>query len=799
MFTPEERRLSVYLRTLSILFFLAIFGYLLPALTGPLQDFYVNLPFVTNSVVKIGTLWLLAWIASVNVREHRTLIVIVVWGHVISIAAMGFVLAFGKTDYDVNVGTITMPIANMLWGAIVMDGVILIALIYFFFAAEKARFQLVYFSPTEFRTLVALAEVVIQGTNEILSPEDVARNVDRYLGAFKARSKWIMKLVLTGMNAYPMLTFRPPLPYIEAGERLKFLKKRFYDDSSSKLIPPFWRMITQGMIRMSKQLCYLGYYNDPRTFESVGYKPFTQRPDFKTKLAVSPPPPRKTLTVKNASEIDSDHIIGDFVIVGSGAAASILAYELVRAGKDVLMVERGNHVEPDRFSEDEMEMISKLYADGALQLSRDFRFQVLQGSCVGGTTVVNNAVCFDLPKRVFDRWNDQRGLSAGLDEKRLYESFAWVRKFLKISPQPNNVPYRNLSAGGDLFYEGCKKLGLDVHPSACGVVDANITGCLGCGYCNIGCRYGKKMSMLDAVLPEAQKIPNAGQLRIVAGCEVEKIHGGKKISHLIGRFHNGRAIKIAGNTFVVSAGAVSSSLLLMKSGVAAGRAGKRLSFNMGSPITASFEKIVNAYDGLQITHYLKRSEDDGFVLETWFNPPTAQAINMPGWFEDHFNNMLRFNKLASIGVLVGTESNAEVRLAGLTGREIKYIPTKSDFEKLLNGLILAGDIFLAAGAKSIMPNSFKFYEFFNENELRTLPEKIKNNSQIGLGTGHPQGGNIMSLQKEFGVVDNRFKVYGYDNLFICDASVFPSSIGVNPQLTVMALAHYAAPHILGML
>jgi choline dehydrogenase-like flavoprotein len=87
----------------------------------------------------------------------------------------------------------------------------------------------------------------------------------------------------------------------------------------------------------------------------------------------------------------------DIVIIGSGAGASILAHGLVDAGKQVLMVERGNHEDPQSFSEDEMNMISRLYADGAIQLSRDFRFQVIQGICVGGSTVVNNAFCFDTP------------------------------------------------------------------------------------------------------------------------------------------------------------------------------------------------------------------------------------------------------------------------------------------------------------------------------------------------------------------------------------------------------------------
>lgn len=792
MLTPQERRLKVFLRVLSILFGLAVFGYLLPALIGPLQPLFINLPFVTNSVVKVGVLGLLAFLAAADVRKHRLLTQLIIWGHIISEIAVIAVLLWGKTNYDVDLAGSLVPITRLLWGSILLDGVIIVFLVWFSRSAERARYDLLYFSPLEFRTLAALAEVVIMGEREIVPAEEVARNVDRYLAKFKATSKWIMKLVLTGIQIYPLLSLKPPLSYLDTEERLSFIKRRFYQDVTFRLVPPFWRMIVQGMIRMGKQLSYLGYYNDPRTFESVGYVPFSQRPDTPHRIAERPVQKPEPLLVSTPSEITSETLVGDVVVIGSGAAASVLAHGLAEQGREVLMLERGDYVDPSQFTEDEVEMISNLYADGALQLSRDFRFQVLQGSCVGGTTVVNNAVCFDLPPDVLDRWNDPQSLDAGLNSEALWESFKRVRALIGVESQD----HENLNKGARYFTAGLLKLGLNLPPSEYNFAEANIHSCLGCGYCNIGCKFGKKLSMLDTILPRTQREFGFEALRIVAGCEAEKLRAlGKKITAVQCRLKDGRRIDVRGNTFVVAAGAVSSSILLLRSSVGGKNVGKHLSFNLGSPMAAVFDEAINSYDGLQISHYLKLSPSRGYVLENWFNPPVAQALNMPGWFEDHFRNMLRYNRMTCVGVLVGTESNAEVRRAGLTGREVDYEPTRSDFEKLLAGLVLSGEIFLEAGAACVMPNAFKYYEFKTKDELLELPDLIQDSSDIGLGTGHPQGGNIMSKKSSLGVVNPEFHVYGYDNLFVCDASVFPSSIGVNPQLTVMALANYAVPFV----
>jgi len=124
-----------------------------------------------------------------------------------------------------------------------------------------------------------------------------------------------------------------------------------------------------------------------------------------------------------------------------------------------------------------------------------------------------------------------------------------------------------------------------------------------------------------------------------------------------------------------------------------------------------------------------------------------------------------------------------------------YVFNKEDIQKLIEGIILAGKIFLKGGAQLVMPHTFDYYEFKNEKELEQLRQIVKKPGDLTLGTGHPQGGNAVSKNKSKGVVSPEFKVYGYDNLYVCDASVFPSSLGVNPQLTVMALADYTSEFI----
>ncbi|RYZ25694.1 MAG: GMC family oxidoreductase [Chitinophagaceae bacterium] len=765
---------------------------------------FLNDPaFANNSVIKMGLFAALCFVAAGDVRRYLIAVEAVMVVMALAVLSGIVLILFAANNYTIQTGNSQMKMSTLILFSSIFDAVLNGILIVMYIKAQKARYDLQYFSPSQFRTLMALADVVIHGDKEIISSREVALNVDRYMSSFSAKTKWVSKLAMISIEFYPLVFLKPPSSYMRPEDRRAFLERHFYQNVALRMAPSFIRMLVQAMIRMGKQLCYMGYYNDPRVYSSIGYEPFSKRTDSDDRLKDLDYTQIKPLQVLSEKDIKGDVIEWDgVVIIGSGPGASIMAKGLAEQGKRVLLVERGEHTDPSEFNEDEIDMVSRLYADGALQQAADFRFQVIQGSAVGGSSVVNNAVCFDTPKSVLDRWNDHNGIDAGLDLDRYIQSNKRVNEMIGVRKiDETNIPNtmsreKYMNPGGEKFKEGIRKMGYDISPHMVDSVAANIKHCVGCGYCNMGCKWGKKLSMLNNILPQAQEMAGVENFQIIAGCEVLKLKSkGPKVTSLTGQFKNGRKVEIKGKTFVVAAGAISSSLLLQRSGIAEGRAGKRLSFNIGSPITAAFPEVINSYRGLQISHYLQISPTRGFIFETWYNPPMFQSTVMPGWWEDHWKNMQRYNKLACTGVLVGSDSNAEVRVGGLTKRDIRYKPTKKDFDTLLDGIELAGEIYLEAGAESVMPNTFQYFEYGTKEQLKLMKYDIKDSSDITLGTGHPQGGNIISRNKKIGVVDEQLKVYGYDNLFVTDASVFPTAVGVNPQISVMTFANYAVPFV----
>jgi choline dehydrogenase-like flavoprotein len=791
--TPQERLLRGALIFLAVTFAAYIVGYLIGGFTRGAE-----FPFVANSVTKDGLFLVLALIAIANLRRFGWLTLLVIVGHVFLILTLIAMLAAGETSElgSLDLGFKINPtlFASLWLGADVLI-VVLLSLLYT--AAGRARDDLQYLSVYEYGTVAALAEVLIKSERRRLEPDQIAHNIDDYLRRFKASGKWKVRVALGFLAVYPLLTGHVPFAAMAPDPRLDFVKKRFMTEGAW-VIGRLWRRQMQLMIGAVAQLIYLCYYGDERTFASVDYKPFSRRPDYRDKMdRVRPDRPR--VTAVEPHDIDCDTLDADFVIVGSGAAGAILAYELAARERSVLVLERGEHVDPSQFSEDEREMLSTLYADGALQLSRDLRFAVLQGMCVGGSTVVNNAVCFQIPDDVLRRWNDPECLNAGLDEPELLRSFGHVRKWLAMGEQPQTTglqsPLPIFTGAAQKFTDGAAKLGLQNRVK---VVEANIVDCLGCGYCNIGCKYGKKLSMLDTVLPWAQE-EFPGQVRVVSQCRAERIEtAGARAKGVRSILRDGRGLRArAREGVIVAAGAINSSLLLQRSRVGGSLVGKHLSFNMASPLTAHFEEelVPRPYDGLQISHYLEPPGRDGFVLETWFNPPAMQSLFMPGWFENHYRNMSRYAHMACAGVVVGTRRDGEVRRKFLS--DFGFKPPRDDLEKLISGLKLVARVFFEAGATRVMPSTFRYHEFTPKSRLDELDRYIDDRFGMSLNSAHPQGGNAISKDADKGVVDEAFRVHGFENLFVCDASVFPSSITVNPQFTVMALAHYAASQIAG--
>jgi choline dehydrogenase-like flavoprotein len=790
--TREEQRLRKFLLILGPVFLGLALSYVLQ---GTIADPKAEFPFVANSVAKDGTFAALCIVAAADVRRHAWAVQVVIGAHVLLIASLVISLLVGNTS-DVS-GSFQAPFGwelpaaeTLLWIWIGLAVLVTGALAWCQRTAARARYTLRYLAPHQHRTLMALAEVLVIGNDERVTAEEVAANVDEYLWSFPADEKKKTKLALTALCIYPMLRLRPPFPVMSPERRIDFIERCFLADVAERRLPDFLRRLVQSMLFAAQQLTFIGYYADPRTAESTGYVRFSERSEggIPSELADRPYPP---LRVRTPAEVDSERINADVVVVGTGAAGAILANRLAGRGREVLMLERGRHVDPAEFTEDERSQFANLYADGGMQMSTDARFQVLQGKCVGGSTVVNNAVCFELPPHVLDRWNDPDGLNAGLSEAGLDTAFGRLRDFVPIRRM---TARRTLAGGARKFRDGVEALGLD-NSGDFDVVEANIADCLGCGYCNIGCPFGRKLSALDYALPKAQD-EFGDAVRIYSECSVEKIapRNGRP-SEVECRLSDGRRLQVSANTVVVAAGAIASSLILQRSNLGGPNVGRSLSWNLGAPLTAEFDEKLDAYAGLQISHYLRPPGDDGLVLETWFNPVGAQSLFMPGWFRDHYRNMRHYDRMACTGSVVGTRHGATVSLDWRGRMKLKYDPHPDDLKRLVAGLKLAGRIHLAAGATKVMATTFRYLPYTSPAALDDLDTQIADNTDIQLHTSHPQGGNAISRDSGRGVVDPDFAVRGAPGVYACDASVFPAAITVNPQMTVMALAEYAAERI----
>jgi choline dehydrogenase-like flavoprotein len=332
----------------------------------------------------------------------------------------------------------------------------------------------------------------------------------------------------------------------------------------------------------------------------------------------------------------------------------------------------------------------------------------------------------------------------------------------------------------------------------------NFDQCVGCGLCNIGCRRLRKLSMLETYLPWAQEL-GAG---IYAGigavrCELTgNGAGARRVTSLTVRDGHAqyRRIRIRKGV-VVAAGAIGSSRFLFRSGVGGASVGAGLSCNFAVPPVVEFDHPVHAYDGLQMAlHAIPESFDA--IFETTFNPPGAHALSVPRHFARHARLMAAYTRSANFTALVGSDPAGVVSKDRdiLFGRAVTWQPTANDLARVRKALVMIMRMARAAGGRRIFLPTHPVLEVPLDGGLDRFIERfttvLHDHTFFNFVTAHPQGGNMMAAPTfEERVVERDFRVRGCDNLYACDASVFPRGIRVNPQWTIMALASLAGDDI----
>lgn len=614
------------------------------------------------------------------------------------------------------------------------------------------------------------AEVLIRGDVEVLSAREITDKADEWLTKLPSRRKLAIRWALLGIELAPLLRGRLPMSRMGRIERASFFQTAFRYGTLHDLI-------------RIRSLILLLYYNDKEGQKQIGFVEMEDRLRYAKCLPVpTPVEPPVAIETPPASGVVTTQVC----VIGSGAGGAVVAASLAQRGMKVVLIEEGPYLRRDGVKKDLLEMQTAAYRDGGLLTSADFDLSLLQGRCVGGSTFLNNGICLEVPPSVLRDWDR---LGCNIPRDALAAAYLQVRDSAGIGPLLDLGQHPELvEKGSKLFVAGCAKLDKPFK-----WFETNLGDCKGCGYCTTGCPLGRKRSMDISYVPAAVR---AGAQLFTETRAVKIDHDGSRARSVHCVTADGAPLRIDAEHVVVACGTIHSSLLLQRSGVDR-NVGTRVSFNVGSWVYAEFRERVDSFDGVQMCAYHPQR---GFFVETMAMPPGAFAASMPGWFEDHFDNMIRYRHFAIAGAMVGTLPVGTVKASSMpfVGDVLSPLSFKlpiSDLRKLRAGVGETCKIWLAAGALRVLPATTSGAEFTHANQVERLEELVVEAEDLSFGSAHPQGGNPMSDDKAIGAVGTDFRVHGFKNLYVADASLFPTSLGVNPQLTIMAMAHMAAERI----
>lgn len=450
----------------------------------------------------------------------------------------------------------------------------------------------------------------------------------------------------------------------------------------------------------------------------------------------------------------------DVVIVGSGASGSVIGSYLAKAGARVLMLEAGGEFSSQTFPRNELLANSKLYWNGSMDATTTANLLFLRGKVLGGGTVVNQALMdrFDAP--VWKEWQQKSGIPF-YDDLTMSRHYAEIESRLALHTLTRGEWNRN----AELYVQGFERLGyqwgaLRRGQSDCRPENNDCMACLG------GCRRDSKQSMLVTFLKDARQ----------HGLEVQTQFLVERIVHYKDRVEiqgsqGGVQHRILTRRCVVAAGTLGTNQLMLRSGLGAGlpALGKGLYGHPQWMNIALFDEIIDAHKGaLQaVKSDEPRFRAMGFKLENVFAGPIGITMLMPAHGLKHQQWMERYRNMASMEVCIRDTVPGTIRVSRSGRLRIVKPIVGEDLRRGLSGVKVVREIYEAVGAREFITSNFNF-------------------------SLHQMGGCAIGTDPRTAVVNERFQVFGKENLTIADGSIFPLSSGINPALSIMAHSHRAS-------
>jgi choline dehydrogenase-like flavoprotein len=477
----------------------------------------------------------------------------------------------------------------------------------------------------------------------------------------------------------------------------------------------------------------------------------------------------------------------DYVVIGSGAAGASAALVLAEAGRDVIVLEEGPEVRDEDRGQGAVESFLRLFRDRGTQVAMGRSvIPILQGRCVGGTTVVNGAIVWRLPEKAYERAFGAIGARDAIPLAALEARMDRIERDLSVAPAPERL----LGGNGTRMKLGSEKLGWAGH-----AIRRNVADCQGSGRCMEACPTKRKQSMEVTYLPRAAKLG----ARILAGHEVHTIDtSAGRATGVTGARSDGSPFRVAARRGVVlAASAVQSPCVLRRSGIGPrAHVGAHFRLHPATAVAGVYRDPVRLWEGATQSFEVDHFRDEGFKMEVTGLPVELAGVRLPGMGQAFQRAMADYPRMAVWGVQIRGEAEGTVSPAN--GRaDLRYTPTPADMAIFRRGARRLAEMHFAAGAVRVYPGVHGGPDVLESpDDLGKLDDLPLDPRAWSIISSHVFSTCRMGADERAGVVGFDGAVHGTRGLWVLDASALPTNLGVNPQHTIMALASLLAERLL---
>lgn len=469
---------------------------------------------------------------------------------------------------------------------------------------------------------------------------------------------------------------------------------------------------------------------------------------------------------------------GRVAIVGTGAGGATAAAVLAQAGVDVLILEQGRSYEP-RDHGDILTSMRRMYVHGGVTVALgNPPILIPQGNAVGGTTIINSSTCFRPPREKVAHWE-------GPSYEALEPALDAIEERLHVGPVDESL----LGGNYRVLKRGCDALGVAIRP-----LQHNLDGCKSSGRCAFGCPTGAKQSMDRTFIPDAVA---AGARLYAEHTVIGIIRKGDRLIGLKGECPEGD-FEVHADVIILAMGALATPAFMLRHRLAtrSGRVGRGLRIHPACRVAAEFDEIVDGHVGLPQGACIDKWADRGIMLEGISLPPGYLLSALPGAGSRFKELAANWRHIATFGIMISdTGAGRVLRGIGDSPFTAIYQLNQADTESMRFGMVRLGELYFAAGAKTLFTNALPYPVIRSEEELRRFETCRIRPGGLELMAFHPTGTCAMSARRDRGVVNAALQAHDMANLYVMDGSVIPVALGVNPQITIMALAWHGAQEL----